>query len=229
MHRLVVLPVTFVVLAVVAGGCRHDGREMRPASPSQDGSVSTSAASTVPITEDDFFDTIATQLPSSSAAQGAATTLAATTSTIGIPGLSITAPWRDGAPIDSRYTCKGENVAPALSWSAAPEGTQEIAVTMIDQDASFDHWAMTGIPPDRTGLAENETPAGAASALNGSGASGYTGPCPPTGTTHTYRITVHFLDHALGLAGGGSAEEMRAAIEAATLASAQVRGTFTTS
>jgi hypothetical protein len=202
---------------------------MRPALPSQDGSVSTSAASTVPDTEDDFFETRPAELPSSSAAEGAATGLVATTTTIGIPGLSITAPWRDAAPIDPRYTCNGDNVSPALSWSVAPEGTQEIAVTMIDQDASFDHWAMTGIAPDRTGLAEDETPEGAAAALNGTGAPGYTGPCPPGGTTHTYRITVHFLDHALGLTGGGSADDMRAAIDAATLASADVTGTFTSS
>ena len=51
---------------------------------------------------------------------------------------TVTAPWRDGGPIDARYTCKGANVSPALSWTAAPEGTQEIAITLIDQDASFE-------------------------------------------------------------------------------------------
>jgi phosphatidylethanolamine-binding protein (PEBP) family uncharacterized protein len=208
-RRLVTLPIVLVVVAIAAGGCRHDGREMRPALPSQDGSVSTSAAPTTPLTEDDFFETRPTAAPTSSAATtGSTTTLAQTTSTVGVPGLSLTAPWRDGAPIDPRYSCKGENVSPALSWSAAPEGTQEIAVTMIDQDADF------------------EIPAGAAAALNGRGATGYTGPCPPAGTTHTYRITVYFLDHALGLAAGGSGDDMRSAIEAATFASAQVTGTF---
>lgn len=227
MRRLVLLPLALVALVIVAGGCRHDGREMRPALPSQDGSVSTSAAPTTPATENDFFETRPTDVSSTSAAGGAATTNFQTTSTIGIPGLSLTAPWRNGAPIDPRYTCKGENVAPALSWSQAPEGTQEIAVTMIDQDASFDHWAMAGIPPDRTGLAENEIPEGAAAALNGTGKPGYTGPCPPAGATHTYRITVHFVDHALGLTAGGPADDMRAAIDAATFARAELTGTFT--
>ena len=201
---------------------------MRPALASQDGSVSTTSASTVPSTqEDEFFDTVATDVSSStlvadSSATGGPSTLAAL-----VPALAITAPWRNGSPIDPRYTCKGANVAPALSWTDAPEGTQEIAITMIDQDFAYDHWTITGIAPDVTTLAESTTPVGAVAALNGSGAAGYTGPCPPAGATHTYRITVHYLDRALQLAAGGAAADMRTAIDAATIASAQVTGTFT--
>jgi len=224
---LVALSLALVGLVVLGAGCRHDGREMRPASPSQNGSVSTSAAPTTPATEDDFFDTVATSLvtTTTSLANSSTSTIPAT-STTAAPSLTVTAPWRDGAPIDPRYTCKGANVAPALSWTQAPAGTLEIAVVMVDQDAAFDHWAMSGLAPDRTSLAENETPAGAAAALNGTGATGYTGPCPPAGTTHTYRITVHYLNRALGLTSGGPAADMRTAIEAATIASAQVTGTF---
>ena len=69
-------------------------------------------------------------------------------------------------------------------------------------------------------------PVGAVAALNGSGKAGYTGPCPPAGSTHTYRITVHYLDKALQLTAGGKAADMRAAIDTATLATAQVTGTF---
>ena len=141
--------------------------------------------------------------------------------------MTVTAPWRDGAPIDPRYTCKGANVSPALSWSAAPQGTREIAVTLVDQDASFNHWTMAGIKPTVTSLAENTLPEGAVVALNGSGAARYTGPCPPAGTTHTYRVTVHYLDSALLLSSGGSPDDMRLAIDDATLATAQVTGTFT--
>ena len=86
---------------------------------------------------------------------------------------------------------------------------------------------MAGIAPDITTLAENTTSPGAVAALNGAGAAGYTGPCPPAGTTHTYRITVHYLNRALLLASGGAAADMRTAIDAATIASAQVTGTFT--
>ncbi|HEY0520504.1 MAG TPA: hypothetical protein VGC84_13500, partial [Ilumatobacteraceae bacterium] len=59
MRRLVALPVALAALTMVAAGCRHDGRVMRPALPSQNGSVSTTAATTVPSTESDFFDSVA--------------------------------------------------------------------------------------------------------------------------------------------------------------------------
>ncbi len=227
-RRLVAIPILLAALALVASGCRRDGREMRPALATQDGSVSTTAAATVPTTEDNFFDTVATD---PTAAPGGPIQVS-TTNVLGtaapvVQTLIVTAPWRSGGPIDPRYTCKGANVAPALSWSPAPEGTQEIAITMIDQDASFDHWAISGIAPDATSIAENSTPHGAAVALNGSGAAGYVGPCPPASATHTYRITVHYLDHALLLSSGGSAKDMRTAIDDSTLATAQVSGTFT--
>jgi Raf kinase inhibitor-like YbhB/YbcL family protein len=118
-------------------------------------------------------------------------------------------------------------LAPALSWTAAPAGTQEIAVTMIDQDAAFDHWTMAGIRPDVTSLAENVAPEGAVAALSGAGVAGYTGPCPPVGATHTYRINVYFLNRALLLTSEGPAVDMRIAIDAATIATVQVSGTFT--
>ena len=190
---------------------------MRPALPSQIGSVSTTAPPTAPATDDDFFDTVATD-----AALSSDGTLSAL-----VPAVGVTAPWRNGSTIDPRYTCKGANVAPALSWTEAPEGTQEIAVTMIDEDFNFDHWTLSGIAPDVTALAENTTPEGAVAALNGNGAAAYTGPCPPARATHTYRITIHYLDRALKLAAGGRADDMRAQIEAATIATAQVTGTFT--
>ena len=32
-------------------------------------------------------------------------------------------PWVEGAPIDERYTCDGDDISPPLSWSAPPAGT----------------------------------------------------------------------------------------------------------
>jgi Raf kinase inhibitor-like YbhB/YbcL family protein len=201
---------------------------MRPALPSQDGTVSTTAASTIPNTEDDFFDTVGSDpaLPGG-AVDISSTVDAGATVTPVTPAFAVTAPWRDGAPIDPRYTCKGDDLAPALSWTAAPAGTQEIAVTLIDQDFNFDHWTMAGVAPNVTSLAENTPPEGAVAALNGSGAAGYTGPCPPAGVTHTYRITIHYLNRELLLSSGGPAADMRTAIDDATIATAQVTGTFT--
>ena len=226
-RRLVALPIALTALTLTAVGCRHDGREMRPALPTQDGSVSTSVASTVPSTEGDFFNTVATNQSTSTTAASISTAVESTTTTSPVSALVVTAPWRDGGPIDPRYTCKGANFAPALSWTDAPEGTQEIAVTMADLDMpSYDHWTLAGLAPDIVTLAENVAPAGAFSSLNGAGVAGYSGPCPPAGSTHTYRITVHYLDRAIPLASGGPAAELRAAIDAATIATAEVTGTF---
>ena len=240
-RRLVALPAALAILTVAAA-CRHDGREMRPALPSQTGTVSTTAAPTVPATEDDFFDTVepdgvvvtAAEVVSTIAEPTSTTTPTTTaevpSTTVAAPAstLALTAPWRDGAPIDAHYTCVGENVAPALSWTAPPPGTQQIAITMADVDlVAFDHWALAGIPPDVANLAENAVPASAIAALNGAGTVGYTGPCPPAGVTHTYRFTVHYLDRAVSVASGAAAAELRAAIDASTIATAQVTGTFT--
>jgi Raf kinase inhibitor-like YbhB/YbcL family protein len=231
-RRLVAIPVSLAALALVASGCRHDGREMRPALPSQDGSVSTTAPPTAPATDEGFLNTDSLDAGAADPVAPGGPIQVSTTNGLGTvaplaQSLTVTAPWRDGAPIDPRYTCKGDNVSPALSWSEAPEGTQEIAITLIDQDATFDHWTMSGIAPDVTSLAENTAPAGTVTALNGSGAAGYSGPCPPSGATHTYRITVHYLDRALLLSSGDSAKDMRTAIDGATIATAEVTGTFT--
>jgi Raf kinase inhibitor-like YbhB/YbcL family protein len=213
---------------MLAAGCRHDGREMRPALPSQDGSVSTTAPPTVPDIEDGFFESAPTVagLPGGPIEPTTTGTGPSTVAALVGP-LEVTAPWRDGSPIDPRYTCEGENVSPALSWSEAPAGTQEIAIVLVDQDFDFDHWAIAGIGPDVTNIAEDTPPPGAVEALNGSGAAGYAGPCPPSGETHTYRITVHYLDQALTLTSGAVSDDMRFAIDEATIATAQVTGTFT--
>jgi Raf kinase inhibitor-like YbhB/YbcL family protein len=200
---------------------------MRPALPSQNGSVSTTAATTVPSTESDFFDSVASDpgLPGGPIEPSTTGTGPSTLAQL-VAVETVTAPWRDGEPIDPRYTCKGDNVSPALSWSAAPVGTKEIAITMIDQDASFDHWTIAGIAPDVTSLAEGAQPDGVVAALNGTGKAAYSGPCPPPGSTHTYRIAVHYLRSALNIASGGPAKAMRSAIDDATIATAEVTGTF---
>ena len=226
MRRLVALPVVLIALAATAAGCRHDGRVMRPALATQNGSVSTSAPSTTPATDDGFFGTAATDDTAPIVTDTVAPTSSSTTTTPAST-FTVTAPWPEGGAIDPRYTCKGASIAPALSWTAAPEGTQEIAITMIDLDFAYEHWALTGIAASVTSLAENITPAGVIVAVNGAGTAGYSGPCPPAGSTHSYRITVHYLDKALLVAPGVAGADLRALIDTATIDTAQVTGTFT--
>jgi Raf kinase inhibitor-like YbhB/YbcL family protein len=153
------------------------------------------------------------------------------TSTIAVGSVvapsTVLAPWREGAAIDARYTCSGVNVSPPLSWSPAPAGTAEIAITRADEQApTFVHWVIAGLAPDATTIDEDEAPVGVVQAVNGAGGTGYTGPCPPQGETHTYRITVHFLDAQTELGDGADADDLLAVIDASTITEASVTGTF---
>ncbi|MEX0848442.1 MAG: YbhB/YbcL family Raf kinase inhibitor-like protein [Ilumatobacteraceae bacterium] len=197
-------------IACLVTGCNDDGRELRPATPDQNGSVSTTSApaTTEPVT--DMFDT----LPGEPLVTAIAPTLVA--------------PFAADAAIPTPYTCTGTNVSPALSWTNAPDNTVEIAVTMTDLDApGFVHWAMSAIDPLATSLGEGVVPEFAITSTNSRGTPGYTGPCPPNGETHSYAITVHFLLQQTELADGGPGADLQAFIEGATLSSATVTGVFT--
>jgi hypothetical protein len=216
--RRIALLTSTCLLLLMASSCRSDGRHLRPPTSDQDSTISmviTTENTPVFVDPDvtdpvltlggDSFDTLPTE----------------------VTEYVAVAPWRDGAAIDERYTCDGLNVAPALSWSAAPVGTVEIAITLTDLDApGFAHWGIAGIPATNIALNEDTVPLGAYEALNGNGALGYTGPCPPAGQPHTYAITVHYLGEATGLDDGVSVAELMTAIDSSELASAEVTGTF---
>jgi hypothetical protein len=204
-----------------AAACRHDGRTLRPAKPDQTQSISTlGTTTTVAPLDGGFLDTTS---PSTADTADSASTLP-----LGDEQLSVVAPWDDGAAIDPRYTCDGDGIAPALSWSPAPEGTVEIAVTLRDIDQpTFAHWAMAGIAPDQVALAEDSVPVGAYEATNGAGAIGYIGPCPPAGSTHHYVLAVHYLGAQTHLTDGAAPGDLIDGITAAEIASVEVEGTFT--
>jgi Raf kinase inhibitor-like YbhB/YbcL family protein len=209
MRRIISMTGMLLVGTVVVSACNDDGRTLRPARADQNASVSTS--SEAPITDDlEPLPELETVSPSAE------------------EPLQVTAPWIDGGVIDERYTCTGDNVVPGLTWSPAPEGTVEIAITMSDANApTFVHWAMAGISPNVTALAEGAVPPGAIIGINTSGQYGYTGPCPPAGATHTYYITVHYLDQQIELASGAPGDDLRIAINLATAASTAASGIYT--
>jgi Raf kinase inhibitor-like YbhB/YbcL family protein len=188
------------VLAVAAMlslvSCSSDGRTLRPARPDQTLSIVTT---TVP--------------PSTTTAAANAT-------------LSVTAPWGDGGTIDAQYTCKGANMSPAISWSGVPAGTQELAVTLTDIDASnFIHWVIAGLDPASSGIAAGKVPVGAMQAANGFGEAKYGGPCPPDGN-HTYLLRLYALGTHSGIANGMAGATAIDALEANQLASTSISGVF---
>jgi hypothetical protein len=147
-------------------------------------------------------------------------------------GFSLAAPWLEGGDIDPRYSCDGENVAPALSWGAVPEGTVEIAIALIDESAISDgqpfvHWVIGGLDPAEIALVEGDVPPGALQALNDFGNVGYDGPCPPPGDeSHLYRLTAYALNQQLELADGDPATEFLDVIATLTVASTDVTGYY---
>jgi hypothetical protein len=214
--------------------CRNDGRTLRPARPDQNQSISTlattttSASTDTALTDTALTDTALTDTALTDTALVDDTDVIDTgTLPLGDEQLSLVAPWDDGSAIDPRYTCDGDNIAPALSWGPAPEGTVEIAITMRDADLpTFGHWAMAGIASDQVALAEDSVPIGGYSATNGVGQIGYSGPCPPAGSTHHYVLAVHFLGDQTNLTDGVAAGELIDGITAAEIASVEVAGTF---
>ena len=210
--------VIVAVVVPVAVSCNDDGRTLRPARPGQTASVSTLA----PITE-----------PSEPVVIGDGVGDVTTTPVVTVPAPVepfVTASFAEGGPIDARHTCEGVNVSPALTWSPAPAGTVEIAITMVDLDApNFVHWALAGIDPLSTSLGEGVVPEFAKQGLNGTGQAGYTGPCPPGTETHQYRITVSFLSQQTELGDGAPGADLIDSISAMAFASASTTGTYSQS
>jgi Raf kinase inhibitor-like YbhB/YbcL family protein len=122
---------------------------------------------------------------------------------------ALTSPaFPDNTTIPVRYTGKGENISPALSWSNYPANTQTFALIVDDPDApgrTWTHWMIFNIPPTAltpSGLPES-TPGtqvlsnGARQLKNDGGNFGYTGPMPPPGKPHHYIFALYALDMAL--------------------------------
>ncbi len=207
-----------IVLAMVGAGCNDDGRTLRPAKPSQNQTISTTVAPTDPVIgEEGAFGSLPVFVPGTDVGVDDTT----------VSAFTVTAPWRDAGAIDARYTCDGANVSPALSWTAAPVGTVEIAITLTDDDApGFVHWVIGGIDPSNIALGEATVPEGAYQATNGDGEIGYSGPCPPTGSEHGYRVTVHYLGQQIELGDGADGHDLLLAVDSASIAFAEVTGTY---
>lgn len=141
--------------------------------------------------------------------------------------------FEQGKPIPAKYSCRGEDVSPALSWGEPPAGTQSFALIMDDPDApvgTWVHWVLFNIPPSARGLAEavpsDATLAdGSMNGKNSWGRLGYGGPCPPSGT-HRYFFKLYALDEMLGLSSGADKGELLKAMEGHILAQGELMGTF---
>lgn len=147
-------------------------------------------------------------------------------------GFSLFTPWAKAAPIDLLYTCDGANTSPTLSWDGVPAGTQELAISLVDDSnlsngRPFIHWVLAGIDPDLDRIGDDEIPVGAISGLNFFGEVGYTGPCPDPGSESSYTLTLFALNQQLELADGTPAAELLDVIATVSLDSTSSTGTVT--
>ena len=146
-------------------------------------------------------------------------------------GIELSSPaFEPGTSIPRKHTGEGQDVSPALSWSALPEGTKEIALICDDPDAPraepWVHWVVYKIPAERTGLPEG----GAQEALEGNndfGGQGYGGPMPPRSHgVHHYHFKIYALDAELEAVTGLTKDRLLEAIEGHILDEGELIGTY---
>jgi Raf kinase inhibitor-like YbhB/YbcL family protein len=148
--------------------------------------------------------------------------------------LALTSPaFQNGSAIPERYTCSGQNVSPELMWTGVPHGTRSFALILDDPDApmgTFVHWVVYNLSPATTAMPEGVSASASVGdgeqGLNGRGALGYTGPCPPSGKPHHYHFRLYALDKKLQLQAGATAEQAEAAIKGHVLATTELIGIF---
>jgi len=113
----------------------------------------------------------------------------------------------NGASIPKKHTADGDDVAPALEWSGAPDATKSFALIVDDPDApdpahpkvTWVHWVAYDIPASVTSLPEGGAlPSGAKDGTNDWKRAGWGGPSPPVGK-HRYFFKLYALDCLIGV------------------------------
>jgi hypothetical protein len=130
--------------------------------------------------------------------------------------------------------CGGKNISPALAWSGAPPRTKSFALIVHDPDAprpgGFDHWVLYDLPATATHVETGAQLDARETGRNGTGATGYYGPCPPPGKTHHYLFTLYALDIAgVGAASPLDAQALRDRVRGHVLSEATLTGLYATS
>jgi Raf kinase inhibitor-like YbhB/YbcL family protein len=135
--------------------------------------------------------------------------------------------------IPAKHTGEAEDVSPALSWSAAPEGTKSFVLICHDPDAplvkpgtyGFVHWVLYGIPGSVTELPEGV--AEYTQGVNDFGNAGYGGPMPPEGHgSHHYFFWLLAMDANPELPAGLTMWELLAEIEPRVIGMNRLVGTY---
>ena len=139
----------------------------------------------------------------------------------------------DGRKIALKYTCNGENLSPALSWTGAPEGTKSFALVSDDQEVhngTVVSWVVYSIPAEVTelpkGVPTGDTlESGAKQGASDFDHSGYNGPCPKEGDTFVMQYwKIYALDNEVDIAAGSTKAQLFQAIDGHILAGGILSG-----
>ena len=130
-----------------------------------------------------------------------------------------------GEPIDARFTCDGDDVAPELAWKGVPDGTAQLAFALEDPDApggTFTHWLVYGLDASKTRISAGSLHEGE----NDFDSTGYRGPCPPQGEEHGYVFRLFALDAPIELEDGAGREAFDDAVGPHILAEARLTAPY---
>ena len=149
--------------------------------------------------------------------------------------MKLTSPvFSHGDPIPKQFTCEGQDISPALSWTDAPKETKSFVLILHDPDApranGFTHWVVYNIPPDVSRIEENvpRNPSVQNLGLQGrndSGKVGYMGPCPPSGV-HRYFARLYALRDNLDLPPSATYSEVIDAMQGKIIETDELMGTY---
>lgn len=156
----------------------------------------------------------------------------------GVMSLTLSSPtFAQQSAIPARHTCDGDEMSPALQWSAVPSGTKSLALIVDDPDApdpaapqrTWVHWVLYDLPTAADGLAENagfaQLPPGTREGINDWKHTGYGAPCPPKGR-HRYVFKLYALDRLLPDLHKPDKAHLLKAMEGHVLAHAELIGTY---
>jgi Raf kinase inhibitor-like YbhB/YbcL family protein len=139
---------------------------------------------------------------------------------------ALTSPaFHAGGHIPARYTCTGGDRSPALRWSHVPRGTRALALRLDDPDApggTFTHWTAWNFGGTRLATGAKLRFEG----TNSFGRTGYSGPCPPSGSVHHYVFRLYALNARLTLRRGATPHQFSAALRGHVVASARLVGVY---
>ena len=142
--------------------------------------------------------------------------------------------FQTGGQIPGQYTCDGQNLSPALSWTEPPPGTQSFVLIAEDPDApggAFVHWVAYDLPGSVRRVPEGvpkagEIKGGGRQGLNDFPGTGYGGPCPPPGKPHRYFFRLYSIDRKLNLQAGPTRTDVEQAMKGHILGQAELMGRY---